>query len=63
MALFYRNKPFNENGKSIRGYRQRMFREWRNRGIEEGLSPLSKVYVTRQEPSERTVGFQNLSWK
>ena len=32
MECFYRSKPFDENGKPIRGYRQRMFREWRNRG-------------------------------
>ena len=32
MECFYRSKPFDENGKPIRGYRQGMFREWRNRG-------------------------------
>ena len=32
MECFYRSKPFDENGKPIRGCRQRMFREWRNRG-------------------------------
>ncbi|XP_063591307.1 uncharacterized protein LOC134768408 [Penaeus indicus] len=32
MECFYRSKPFDENGKPSRGYRQRMFREWRNRG-------------------------------
>ena len=34
-----------------------------NEGTEEGLSRLSNLYVTRPEPSKRTVGFQNLSWK
>ena len=34
-----------------------------NGGTGEGLSQLSNVYVTRPEPSERTAGFQNLSWK
>ena len=33
MECFYRNKPFDEEGKSVRGYRQRMFREWRHRGL------------------------------
>ena len=27
MECFYRSTPFDENGKPIRGYRQRMFRE------------------------------------
>ncbi len=35
MECFYRGKPFHENGKPIRGYRKRMFREWRNRGMFE----------------------------
>ena len=33
MECFYRSKPFDEEGKPIRGYRQRMFREWRDRGL------------------------------
>ena len=33
MECFYRSKPFDEEGKPVRGYRQRMFREWRNRGL------------------------------
>ena len=32
MECFYRSNPFNEEGRPIRGYRQRMFREWRVRG-------------------------------
>ena len=32
---FYRSKPFDEEGKPLRGYRQRMFREWRDRGLFE----------------------------
>ena len=35
MECFYRKKPFDEEGKPIRGYRKRMFREWRERGIFE----------------------------
>ena len=33
MECFYRSNPFNEEGRPIRGYRQRMFREWRARGM------------------------------
>ena len=32
MECFFRSKPFDSNGKPIRGYRQRMMREWRERG-------------------------------
>ena len=32
---FYRSKLFDEEGKPVRGYRQRMFREWRDRGLFE----------------------------
>ena len=29
------SRPFDEEGKPLRGYRQRMFREWRDRGLFE----------------------------
>ena len=35
MECFYRSKPFDEEGKTIRGYRKRMFREWRESGMFE----------------------------
>ena len=35
MEFFYRSKPFDEEGKPVRGYRQKMFREWRDRGLFE----------------------------
>ena len=35
MECFYRSKQFDEEGKPVRGYRQRMFREWRDRGLFE----------------------------
>ena len=35
MECFYRSKPFDEEGKPVRRYRQRMFREWRDRGLFE----------------------------
>ena len=33
MECFYRSKPFDEEVKSIRGYRKKMFREWREKGM------------------------------
>ena len=35
MECFYRTKPFDEERKSVRGYRRRMFREWRDKGLFE----------------------------
>ena len=35
VECFYRSKPFDKEGKPVRGYRQRMFREWRDRGLFE----------------------------
>ena len=35
MECFYKCRPFDEEGKPIRGYRQRMYREWRERGMFE----------------------------
>ena len=35
MERFYRRKPFGEEGKLLRGYRQRMFREWADRWLFE----------------------------
>ena len=35
MECFYRSKPFDKEGKAVRGYRQIMFREWRDRGFFE----------------------------
>ena len=35
MECFYRSKPFDEEGKPARGYKQRMFREWKDRGLFE----------------------------
>ena len=31
MKYFYRSKPFDEKRKPVRGYRQIMFREWRDK--------------------------------
>ena len=35
MECFYRSKPFDEEGKPVTGYRQRMFGAWRDRGLFE----------------------------
>ena len=35
MECFYRSKPFDEEAKPVRGYRHRIFREWRDRGFFE----------------------------
>ena len=35
MECFYRSKPFDEEGKPVRGYRRRMFREQGDRGLFE----------------------------
>ena len=35
MEYFYKCWPFDKEGKPIRGYRQRMYREWRERGMFE----------------------------
>ena len=35
MQCFYRSNPFHEEGKPIRGYRKRRFKEWREKGMFE----------------------------
>ena len=35
MECFYRSKPFDEERKPVIGYRQRMFRQWRDKGLFE----------------------------
>ena len=40
MECFYRNKPFDEEVKPIRGYRKKMFREWKERGMFESIEQL-----------------------
>ena len=32
MECFYRSNPFDENGVPLKGYRQKMYREWFERG-------------------------------
>ena len=33
MECFYRSRLFDEEGKPVRGYRKRMFREWKDKGM------------------------------
>ena len=58
MACFYSARPFDENDVPKRGYRQRMFRAWRERGVvnttEQRLCDLArairkKVWITDVE--------------
>ena len=35
MEFFFRRKPFDDDGKPIRGYRQRMMQEWKQHGAFE----------------------------
>ena len=35
MECFFRRKPFDDDGKPIRGYRQRMMQEWNEHGVFE----------------------------
>ena len=60
MECFYRNKPFDEEGKPVRGYRQRMFREWRGRGLFESTE---QRVVTKQGQLGKVDGYHNLNWK
>ena len=53
MECFYRSKRFGEEGKPVRGYRQRMFREWRDRGL----------YVREQRQLGKIGNYHNLNWK
>ena len=35
MECFFRSKPFDDDDKPIRGYRQRMMQEWKEHGVFE----------------------------
>ena len=45
--LLWSSRPVDENGVPIRGYRRRMFREWRVRGMfdstEQRISDLARA--------------------
>ena len=60
IECFYRSKPFDEEGKPVRGYRQRMFRESSDRWLFES---------TEQRVCDQALqlgkmdGYHNLNWK
>ena len=57
MEFFFRRKPFDDDGKPIRGYRQRMMQEWKQ---QEPLKSPSNDCLTKQELLGETVG--SLIW-
>ena len=60
MKCLYRNKTFDEEGKPFRGYRQRMFREQRGRGLFESTE--QRVY-DQVRAIRKNVQLYNLNWK
>ena len=57
MEFFFRRKPFDDDGKPIRVYRQRMMQEWKQ---QEPLKSPSNDCLTKQELLGETVG--SLIW-
>ena len=53
MECFYRSKTFDEEREPVRGYRQRMFREWRDRGLFE---------LTEQRVCDQTRAIRENEW-
>ena len=53
MKCYYRSKPFDEEGKPVRGYRRRMFKEWRDRGMFES---------TEQRVCDQARAFRKNGW-
>ena len=50
---FYRSKPFDEEGKHVRGYKQRMFRIWRD---EDCMFESTEQHVCEQARAIRKNG-------
>ena len=59
MECFFRSKPFGDNGKPIRGYRQQIIEEWKEHEVFE----ITKQQLTKQELLGKTVGSLILSLK
>ena len=53
MECFFRSKPFDDDGKPIRGYRQRMMQEWKEYGIFE---------ITEQRLCNQARAIRKNSW-
>ena len=59
MECFYRSKPFDEEGKPVRGCRQRMLREWQDTRFLES----TEQRVSDHARAIRKNGYHNLNWK
>ena len=55
MQSFHSAQPFDENGVPKRGYRQRMFRAWREKVC---VTRLSKECMIRLEPLGKMAGYR-----
>ena len=53
MECFYRSKPFHKEGQPIRGFRKKIFREWRERGMFES---------TEQRVSDQATAIRTNDW-
>ena len=43
MECFYRSKPFDEEEKLVRGYKKRILKEWRERGMFESTKQRARA--------------------
>ena len=59
MECFYRSKPFVEEGKPVRRYKERMSREWRERGLFES----TECMWPRKGKLGKIDVYHNLNWK
>ena len=53
MECFYSARPFDENGVPKRGYRQRMFRAWKERGVFKEARHLNSHRTTAENNNTR----------
>ena len=52
-GFFFRSKPFDDDSKSIRGYRQRMMQEWKEDGVFE---------ITEQQLCDQARAIKKNGW-
>ena len=60
MESFYRIKSFNEEGEPIRGYRQRIFSEWRDGELFEWIE---QHVCDQARELGKMDSYHNLNWK
>ena len=53
MECFFRSKPFDDDGKPIRGYRQLMMQEWKQHGVSE---------ITEQQLCDQARAIRKNGW-